>query len=1447
MKRMFYRLLLLLFVGITAFQDVHATHNMGVDIFYQCIGPCSYRIYHRSYYDCTGGATSGYIPITAFNLPTAAFAGLGALTFTGVGAGCTAPTAISAWTFESWEEVTPLCPQAKNPPPGTSSATGCDGTNPNPPINGVGELVYYRDYNFCSVTCTKYKITWSNCCRNSTIDSGAADETIFSDSTFIDLSIQPCNSSPRFEDVQGNPIPPIAYICAGQPFTFNQGAIDPDGDSLSYELGPCYQGANFPVSYNSGYSPKQPLGPSWDVQINPLTGDISFTPNPTGNEVTAVMCLRVIEWRNGVRIGQITRDMQITAIPGCTSPSPTTGGIQNVEIGPDKVPAFPLSFNEVRTCPGTEICFNIPTLSQDTTYNYTLSWNQAIPGASFTDANNPTITNSIVGKTPLGQFCWTPGPLDVGANFFVVSLKDDACPVPGFNQFTIIIYVEDVLAASTTLADPVGCNEVQLTVLPYSTIPSLYNKIFPVTSWNGNGNLNLNPNLQDSSLSHLYPAPGSYFYNLVLEDTFGCKTTIPGVATLTTGVTANAGSDLTLCSNYNSVLGTPGLPGQTYKWIPGLALDDSTKAQPLFTFPNTGLVQSTINYVVEVTDGICITYDYLTANVNPTLQTNIFPNNPTICAGGQVTLTAQGNLAGGNTYLWSNGVTTNTNTVAPTQTTTYSVVTYNGGCASDVKLVTVNVVKGPKAQIAGDLTLCPGDATTLTGAGAATYTWGPSTFTGPTVSIPNVNQTTPVYVVGFNANGCAGDTTFATIVMNSKPVATFTAPPVCEGTAVTFSNQSAIGSGNIVQWAWDFGDGGTSIQPSPTHNFVVPTSYPVQLVITSDKGCKDTLVQAVTVRPVPNANFNYTNPCEGAASTFSDASSIALGGNIVGHQWSFIDGTGSTAIGTTASYTFPSYGFYNVRLEVASDFGCTDAYVQTVFVNPNPIADFDIVSACKDSVVLASTASTVPGVFDLITAHAWNFGDFGSPFNTSSDLRPSHIYNDAGVYIVTLEVTSDKGCTGVVQKPVRVYPDPEADFVVDLRCENERTIFTNRTVTDPLTPLEYSWWDYDNGFVSTGTDGVQSYISRGKAGTYDVRLAVRTSAGCVDTITKQVNIHPQPIALFNPAAVCIGDTTLFLSKSSVTFGSIIDYAWNFGDGIGIGGGDTTKYAYREPGTYTATLTVVSDSGCVGTRDKEVVVHELPRVFTFVDDTTCFGSGAVLRVTSSADNTMNWYYSDTDPTPFHRGFSYVTPPVVFPITYYVEPKSPEGCINQRTPVTAYVFGDEELTLLSSVDEIEMPFAVVDFGTSSTIALKSWSWNFGDGNKSDVSDPTYEYQYPGIYEVVVVTEDINGCEMTATKVIEVKKIVGVSLPSAFTPNGDGFNDTYKIGYNKLTTFQIQIFNRWGQLVFESNNPDFEWDGSSLDGGKAQEGVFVYVVKATDFDGLEINESRTITLLR
>ncbi|MEO0471713.1 MAG: PKD domain-containing protein, partial [Bacteroidota bacterium] len=1356
-------------------------------------------------------------------------------------ANCVPPTPLGGWVFVAYEEVTPLCPDALNPPPGSNSVTGCDGTNFSPQINGVGEAVFYQDYNFCNTTCDSFAIEWSACCRNGAIQSGSANDAIYTGETTVDLSLNNCNSSPTFVNK------PVPYICAGQTFTFNQGAIDPDGDSLSYELGPCNANGNGPVGYNIGFSPAQPLGSTWNVSINSLTGDITMTPNPTGSQVVGVMCIVVKEWRNGQLIGQVVRDMQITVIPNCTTTNPQTGGIQNVTIGQDSVPGTPLSFNEARVCPGVEICFDVPVISQDTSLDYTITWNQGIQGASFTDANDPTITNIISGDEPTATFCWTP-PLNAdGAYFFVVSVNDDGCPVPGFNQFTIIVYVDDVLATSNGVGVYTSCNEMELVALPQSTMPSPYANTFTTFNWSGNGNLNLNPGINDSAFFHLYPAPDTYFYDLFIQDTFGCTSNIPGIVILPGGVTADAGPDVTICSNFNFPLGTPALPGQFYSWSPGTALSDPLVAQPTFSFPNTGIVQDTINYIVTVTDSVCTTVDYTTVIVNPTLQTSIFPATPTICIGDTLQLFATGNIGQGNTYLWSTGDTSEMINVAPTQNTTYSVVTFNNGCSSDEVFVTVNVQQGPPAQIIGDLRICPGSSTTLTAAGANTYVWSAGGFTQPSITITDINQDSTVSLIGFDAQGCPGAP--ATVVINpyEAPVSNFGAPALCEGLVTTFSDSSSSTDGLVVSWDWDFGDGNGSIDQNPDHTYANSGTYPVSLVVTTNNGCSDTLQQNIVVDPIPTVDFTFTDVCEGGPNFFVDNSTIAAGGTIVDRSWDFGDGS-APGSGTASSHVYTVSGFYNVTLTATTNTGCTNSFTKTVFVHPNPIADFEVISACQDSLVLASTSSAVGGDLDYIVSQNWNFGDPSSgASNTSNLLRPTHVYETAGTYTITLTVTTNNGCTSNVQREVEVFPAPAANFTVADQCENTATQFLDNSQTNPATPGTAYWWDLGEGTTGTTQDFAHFFNRTAGPGTYTVTHAITTTAGCVDTIREEVIIFPAPQSRFQAAKVCFGDTMQFMNRTEIVTGEVVSYLYDFADGT-TSPLEDPEHFYAAPGQYLVNLTAVSDLGCTNSWDRTVEVFDLPNITQITEDSICFGAQAFLVVSTLPDVSVRWYANVDDQTPFFEGNAYVTPPLPFGTTYFVEPVGSElGCVNTRQPVNAYIYDAEELEILADNDVLELPLSIVNFSTASSIGLSEYQWSFGDGNTSILADPSHEYQFPGKFVVSLKAVDANGCEIEATRVIEVKKIFGVSLPSAFSPNDDGVNDTYRIGYNNIDDFQIQIFNRWGQKVYESQSPDFEWNGRDKDQQAVQEGVYVFMVQYTDLDGNSYDESRTITLIR
>ncbi|MGB1038679.1 MAG: hypothetical protein ACPGYY_08535, partial [Bacteroidia bacterium] len=371
-----------MFSGPTA----EASHMMGADISYKCIDTLKFKVTIKYFRDCRGISFN----IGSFNVRCSS-------------GGTTRTVSL---TLDNIKEITPVCASA----PG-----GCSPQN-RPASEGIEQHTYTAilDFNTLPLSALagckgKIVIETGQCCRNGAINTGPLGN--FYTYAEIDIDEAPCNSSPALTSE------PIAILCCNQPFFFNNGASDTaDRDSISYEwsnplsasgtnLG--YSGTNYSYQHPfSAYYPgslKPPYynvnaDPPIGVRLDPLTGDIIFTPTRC-DEVT-VAVIKVTEWRedeNGVmqNIGVTHRDLQFIT-KSCPDNNPP-------------IVKGPYSYN---VCEGSQLCFNVatddkpfvplsgPTPAPDTVTN---SWNRGIPGATYTIIN-PT------ARLQTGQFCWTPGP-----------------------------------------------------------------------------------------------------------------------------------------------------------------------------------------------------------------------------------------------------------------------------------------------------------------------------------------------------------------------------------------------------------------------------------------------------------------------------------------------------------------------------------------------------------------------------------------------------------------------------------------------------------------------------------------------------------------------------------------------------------------------------------------------------------------------------------------------------------------------------------------------------------------------------------------------------------------------------------------------------------------------------------------------------------------------------
>jgi gliding motility-associated-like protein len=334
---------------------------------------------------------------------------------------------------------------------------------------------------------------------------------------------------------------------------------------------------------------------------------------------------------------------------------------------------------------------------------------------------------------------------------------------------------------------------------------------------------------------------------------------------------------------------------------------------------------ATTTYTVTGTSSGCSGTAEITINVSNPIVT-ISPENTNICQGDTITLEASGSTS----YIWSNGVNNNINIVSPSQTTTYSVIGTDSNNCTATNTITVEVNPLPNISILAESTeICYGQSLVLTGSGADTYYWIElDTNTNPISIYPD--STMQYSVIGTSNAGCsASDSILITVL--PAPFGNFSADTTsgCLPLTVQFTDIST--GGNIVSWYWNFGDGNYSTLQNPTHIFTLSGTYDVQLVVTTDKGCKDTLVfnNYVEVYPQPIADF-YTTPEIG--KTYNPTITFYSNAETQYWNWNFGDGNTSN-FPPPVQNTYPDKDTsYTVTLIVSNDYGCFDTITKEILI-----------------------------------------------------------------------------------------------------------------------------------------------------------------------------------------------------------------------------------------------------------------------------------------------------------------------------------------------------------------------------------------------------------------------------------------------------------------------------------------------------------------------------------
>ncbi len=561
----------------------------------------------------------------------------------------------------------------------------------------------------------------------------------------------------------------------------------------------------------------------------------------------------------------------------------------------------------------------------------------------------------------------------------------------------------------------------------------------------------------------------------------------------------------------------------------------------------------------------------------------------------------------------------------------------------------------------------------------------------------------------------------------------------CLGTTQTFTGSA---SGPIMSSSWDYGDGFGSPGMNGSRDFTAPGTYEVTFTVVSNSNCSNSITKEITIYEEPVADFTFENVCDQEAIQFNNTSTITTG-NLT-YDWDFDDGNGSTLANPTHIYDMP--GDYDVVLTVTSTDGmCDTQTMQTVTIHPNPVSSFTAPAVCFGTAATFNNNST-----GVNLSAAWNFGDG----NTSTDLNAMHTYASPGSYVVTLQVTSDEGCTDTSERLIEIYDDPVPVFFAENGCLLNAVEFKNLTNTEGDA---YTYdWDFGDPSVTTdvSSDENPSY-AYSSAGTYTVTLTAATSNMCSATYQQDVVISPHPATDFTFVDGCRGEENTFTSTSTIAVGNTIEtYLWDFGDG-GTSIGATSMHTYLEPGVFDVKLTTISDSGCEDERIRQITIYDEPvpdfsfdgacdgNEITFTNESTVLGVGTLNYTWDFGDGPPSTTSNLTNPTHTY------TAQGIYTVTLTVRHNIPAGC---EAVIQKEVEIFQDLTSSFTVNPECLGDAVTFDNTSIGTGL-SYLWNFGDGNTSTQFEPSHTYASPGSYITTLLVTSNDGCTRISEERVDI----------------------------------------------------------------------------------------------
>lgn len=926
--------------------------------------------------------------------------------------------------------------------------------------------------------------------------------------------------------------------------------------------------------------------------------------------------------------------------------------------------------------------------------------------------------------------------------------------------------------------------------------------------------------------------PGEGLYSLVTSANFQCTDTTNLIPLTIKGpITGFKQDNLNLCETNNTVTledtstSRFGVSLVSWQWNFG-------DGQSL-TVTHGGKINHTYNYTDEFVASLDVTdaqgcHAFLFGHVNATgnsLKASFTPSATTLSPGSSVTFTNTSQTQDTDviTYKWLFGDGTQT-------TTTNPVKVFSSPGKYQVTLIAYNTTRG-----------CTDTA--------------------------SVNITVKYVNAAFQFSSSS--------INNSK----------CAPFVVSFTNTSS----NVSRILWDFGDGsGATGVFNPTHVYTQAGRYIVQVTTFSDNGTSYVTKDSVIIdQPSANIKTDILHSCTAQSINFT-----ASGKHADAYLWDFGDGTIFQASDTFASHHYLSAGVYIPNSIVTDTNGCSVSVNEkdTIIIDSLDVSLPNIPSkicAPKEIVFNPDIVSISGDHSPQSLIYHWNFGT-GNISDTSSEKNTSFQYQEPGNYSVNLRVESQYGCIEQVTKNIIASQGLGAYITgpTDI-CENTSAAFEGNTKI--AGQPKWEWIFDDRTIVDKKDTPPKEYPTPGN---FSISLVVDNN-GCIDTVSRTLQVHakPQITLSVNDTSICEGTSISIIAAG----GSV--YEWRPSSEL-----NTTKgpAIIASPETNTSYVVLVTNSyGCVNFDSVKVTVIRPFTLELSPEITVCSGKSIMLHANGAL--TYEWI-GNTEAL----NNASISDPVATPsntTTYTVVGSGENHCFSDTADVkvivkpspvinlgndtslcqgqtvmlnafnanAVYTWQDNSSAPTYTVKNGGEYFVIVeikDCTASDTIIIRQKEIPFFTlGNDSSLCSgqqllltpslntdasllwqdrstaSSFVIRKEGVYSLTATNE----CGSYTDSIAITTGLCNILMPDGFTPNGDGLNDIFRVKYPfAVSGFRMQVYNSWGEKVFESSNINIGWDGT-WKGEPSVAGIYVWVIRFTDASNKLQQLKGTVTLIR